>query len=76
MNLKTTKIICFIFLGVFLVVMLAMGITMNTMFGYAAIAVMAIYGIFNYGFWRCPSCKKNIGPLWVKHCPNCGKKIS
>ena len=76
MDLKTVKKICFLILGLFLLLMLAMGITTNPVFGYVAIAVVAIYGIFHQRFWRCPKCNKNIGPLWVKHCPGCGEKIN
>lgn len=76
MELKKVKTICFLILGVFLVFMLTMGVTSNTVFGYAAIGVIALYGVFIMMFWRCPSCGKNLGPLWVKCCPNCGDKIS
>ena len=76
MELKRAKTICVLFLGVFLVLMLAMGITSDTAYGYAAIGVMGIYGIFHYCYWRCPKCGKNMGPLWVKCCPECGEKIN
>ena len=76
MELKKAKIICFGMLGIFLVLMLIMGVTSNPAFGYAALGVMAIYGVFIMIVWRCPKCGKNLGPLWVKCCPNCGEKIS
>lgn len=75
MDLKTIKRICIILLSVFGVAMLTMGVTTNTMFGYFAITVMGVYGILLLLFWRCPNCKKNLGPLWVKCCPNCGERI-
>ena len=76
MNIKKVKRICFLILSVFAVLMLVMGVTSNPVFGYIAIGVMAIYGIFHYFFWRCPKCRENMGPLWVKCCPQCGAKIS
>lgn len=76
MKLKKAKMICFGILGIFLVLMLIMGVTSNPVFGYAALGVMAIYGVFIMIVWRCPKCGKNLGPLWVKCCPNCGEKIS
>jgi len=76
MNLRTMKRVCFFMIGIFAILMLAMGITKNSILGYMAIAVVIIYGITHCIFWRCPKCEKNIGPLWVKHCPNCGEKIS
>lgn len=75
MELKKAKMICFVILGIFLVLMLTMGVTSNPAFGYAALGVMAIYGVFVMIVWRCPKCGKNLGPLWVKCCPNCGEKI-
>ena len=44
MELKKAKMICFGMLGIFLVLMLIMGVTSNPAFGYAALGVMAIYG--------------------------------
>ena len=76
MELKKAKMICFGILGIFLVLMLIMGVTSNPAFGYAALGVMAIYGVFIMIVWRCPKGGKNLGPLWVKCCPNCGEKIS
>ena len=76
MEFKKAKMICFGILGIFLVLMLIMGVTSNPAFGYAALGVMAIYGVFIMIVWRCPKCGKNLGPLWVKCCPNCGEKIS
>ena len=76
MELKKAKMICFGMLGIFLVLMLIMGVTSNPAFGYAALGVKAIYGVFIMIVWRCPKCGKNLGPLWVKCCPNCGEKIS
>ena len=76
MELKKAKMICFGMLGIFLVLRLIMGVTSNPAFGYAALGVMAIYGVFILIVWRCPKCGKNLGPLWVKCCPNCGEKIS
>lgn len=75
MKLKTTKMISILLLGVFALLMFVMAVTLNTTFGYIAIAVIGIYGIFLHIFWRCPKCNKNLGPLWIKHCSNCGEKI-
>ena len=75
MDMKTTKIICYFMVGIVAVLVIAMMITKCAIFGYAAIAGMAFYAGFHHLFWRCPACEKNIGPLWVKHCPNCGEKI-
>ena len=76
MDLKKAKKLCFLLLGIFMILMLAMGITSNSVFGYLAIGVMVIYGVFHYFFWCCPRCGKNMGPLWVKCCPECGEKLS
>ena len=75
MDLRKAKKLCFLLLGIFVILMLVMGITSNPVFGYLAIGVMAIYGIFHYFFWRCPRCGKNMGSLWVKCCPECGEKL-
>lgn len=75
MDLRKVKAICFVILGVFTVLMLSMGIAANPVFGYIAIGVVTIYGVFHHFFWRCPKCGENMGPLWVKCCPNCGEKI-
>ena len=75
MDLKKAKIISIVLLGIFAVLMAAMALATDTAFGYAAIAVMGIYGVFQLLFWRCPYCGKNLGPLWVKCCPNCGGKL-
>lgn len=76
MDLRKAKKLYYLLLGIFVILMLAMGITSNPVFGYLAIGVMAIYGIFHYFFWRCPRCGKNMGSLWVKCCPECGEKLS
>ena len=76
MDVKKAKLICFVMLGIFVALMLVMGITSNPIFGYSAIAVVAIYFILHHTFWRCPKCGNNMGPLWVKCCPSCGEKIS
>ena len=76
MDLKKAKSICFLLLAVFMILMLILGITSNPVFGYVAIGVMGIYGIFHYFYWRCPKCGENMGPLWVKCCSQCGEKIS
>lgn len=76
MDLKKAKMICFIFIGIFVILMLLMGITSNAVFGYLAISVVAIYIIFHRFYWCCPKCGKNMGPLWVKCCPHCGEKIT
>ena len=76
MNLKTTKKISILLLGVFAALMLIMALTLKPIFGYIAIAVMGVYGVFILIFWCCPKCSKNLGPLWVKCCPNCGEKLN
>jgi len=74
MRLTTVKRIALALLTGFLLLMMTMGFTSNTVFGYIAIAVMGIYGIMLCIFWRCPACGKNLGALWIKHCPHCGEK--
>ena len=76
MDLRKAIKLSFLLLGIFMILMLAMGITSNLVFGYLAIGVMVIYGVFHYFFWRCPKCGENMGPLWVKCCPECGEKIN
>ena len=76
MDLRKAKKIYFLLLGIFVILMLLVGITSNPVFGYLAIGVMAIYGVLHYFFWRCPNCGEYMGPLWVKCCPQCGEKIS
>lgn len=75
MNLKRVKRIGLLLLGIFSILMLIMPVTLHTVFGYLAIAVMGIYGVFLMKFWRCPNCDKGLGALWIKHCPHCGEKI-
>lgn len=75
MDLKKVDNICTVLLCVFLVLMFVMAFTQNKVFGYAAIAVVAVYVILLLKFWRCPSCERFLGALWVKHCPHCGEKI-
>lgn len=76
MNLKQIRQINFLILGIFVVLMLLLTLTLNPIFGYMAIAVIVADGIFLYKFWRCPKCDKNLGPIWITYCPNCGKKIN
>ena len=75
MNLKTAKTILCLILGVFVLLMLALGCTRNTAFGYAAIGMIAAHGVVHQVCWRCPVCRKSIGPLWLKLCPHCGEKL-
>ena len=75
MDLKKVKLISFVMLGIFALLMLGMILTTGLLFGYLALGTMAVYGIFLIIFWRCPKCGKNLGSLWVKHCPNCGEKV-
>ena len=76
MDLKTRKVVCFVIIGILILLLMTMGITRNPIFGYIAIAVLGGYGVFHYVFWRCPNCGKNMGPLWVKCCPNCGGRVN
>ena len=75
MKLTKIKAISILLLGVFVVLMLLMGMTANVAYGYGAIALVVIYGIIQLTCWKCPKCGKNLGPLWVKCCPNCGEKV-
>ena len=76
MSLKTAKKLCVGFLVIFSILMVVMILTTNPSWGYAAIVVMGAYGIFHHCCWRCPQCVKNLGPLWIKHCPHCGNDLS
>ena len=76
MSLKTAKKLCVGFLVIFSVLMVVMMLTTNPSWGYAAIVVMGAYGAFHHCCWRCPRCGKNLGPLWIKHCPHCGNDLS
>lgn len=42
MDLRKAKKLCFLLLGIFMILMLAMGITLNPVFGYLAIGVKSI----------------------------------
>ena len=75
MKLRKVKAIAKSLLGIFSALMALMLLTYNAVFGYIAIAVMCLYGILVAAFWRCPKCRKNLGPLYVKYCPNCGEKL-
>jgi hypothetical protein len=75
LKLHTAKRICFAMLALFGLLMLLMALTQNPRFGYGAIAVIALYGVFIIIFWKCPNCKKQLGPLRVKFCPHCGAKL-
>ena len=76
MKLRKVKAIAKSLLGIFSALMALMLLTYNSVFGYIAIAVMGLYGILFSAFWRCPKCRKNLGPLYVKYCPNCGEKLN
>lgn len=77
MDLRKAKTICLIIVGIITFLLLTMGMASNPVFVYFAILVaLLIYFIFHHIFWRCPKCGNNLGPLWVKCCPNCGEKIS
>ena len=76
MDLNKIKTICYFLIGIIVILMMAMSYTSNPIFGYLAISIVAVYFIFHRYFWRCPKCGENMGPLWVKCCPQCGEKIS
>ncbi len=76
MKLRKVKAIAKSLLGIFSALMALMLLTYNAVFGYIAIAVMCLYGILVAAFWRCHKCRKNLGPLYVKYCPNCGEKLN
>ena len=42
----------------------------------AALALALMVAMVRDKFWRCPKCRKNLGPLYVKYCPNCGEKLN
>ena len=75
-KLRKVKAIAKSLLGIFSALMALMLLTYNAVFGYIAIAVMCLYGILVAAFWRCPKCRKKLGPLYVKYCPNCGEKLN
>ena len=76
MELKKVKAILLMLLGIFAVFMMCMAVTRNVLFGYSAIVLVGVYGVLFSIFWRCPVCGKILGPIWVKHCPACGQKVS
>lgn len=76
MRPKTAKTILWLIPGVFVLLMLALGCTRNVAFGYAAIGMVAVYGVVHQACWRCPACRKSIGPLWMKICPHCGERLN
>jgi len=75
LDLKKVRKISIIIYSIFAVLMLLMIITLKTPFGIAAVGVLIAYALFLSAFWRCPKCGKGLGPLWVKHCSDCGEKI-
>ncbi len=79
MRLKTVKTICYTLLAVFCILMLFLLLTQTPAFGYAAIGIAALIGVFMAAFWRCPHCGKNLGQLGIsskaKYCRYCGKEI-
>ncbi|MDO5418231.1 MAG: hypothetical protein Q4F29_13600 [Lachnospiraceae bacterium] len=75
MSLKLAKKICFIFILVAFVFASLLLITQIVAFAYLVLGIAGIYIIFELKFWRCPACNKNLGSLWVKHCPICGEKL-
>ena len=76
MSLKQTKIILYLLSAVLALLLLALGCTRNAAFGYAAIGMIVVYGIVHQACWRCPKCRHNIGPLWLKCCPHCGEMLN
>ena len=73
MDLDKTRVVSILLAVVFVVLMLLMAMTNIVGFGLAAIAVMIVCAVFQFKFWRCPTCGKGLGPLWVKYCPHCGE---
>ncbi len=73
MDLDRTRVVSVLLAVVFVVLMLLMAMTHIAGFGLAAIAVMIVCAVVQVKFWRCPTCGKGLGPLWVKYCPHCGE---
>ena len=78
MKLKTANTIMRVLLSTFCVLMLLLVWTKFALLGYVAIAIIIVYGVINIAFWRCPSCGKCIGGIWLgkyNHCRYCGEEI-
>jgi len=76
MRLKKTKAALYLILAGVVLLLVVLGLTRSPGFGYAAIGMIVVYGVVHQIRWRCPKCSKSIGPLWVRHCPHCGEKLT
>ena len=79
MKLKTVKTVCYALLAVFCAFFLLLLLMPVPAFGYAAVGTVALMGVWNLVFWRCPHCGRGLGPMEIsskaKYCRYCGEKI-
>lgn len=76
MELKTVQRICYAFIGLISVLLFLLMFVKQVFFGYAAIAVIIVYAVFNIAFWRCPACGKCLGQLGKQSfCRFCGEEL-
>jgi len=74
MSLGKKRIVIISLILAYMLFMFFMKLTQNAVFGYIAYAFIGIYGVFHVIFWRCKKCGKNLGPIWVSYCHNCGEE--
>ena len=75
MNLRTVKKVCYVLIGILLLLIILMGLTRLPLYGYIAIGLLVAHGVFTLIFWRCPHCGKSPGHLTAKFCPHCGGNL-
>lgn len=72
MKLKNVRVICNIMAVLAVLLVILLGLTKLPVYGYIAIGVIVVFGVFAVAFWRCPHCGKSPGHLTAKFCPHCG----
>ena len=73
MDIDKVRGLSLLLAGVSIVLMIISAITQSVGLVIAACVVCVIECIVAVKFWRCPTCGKPLGPLWVKYCPHCGE---
>ena len=75
MKLKTVKLITRLLIAAIVVLLGALLLTGQKVWGYAAIAVCIGTGLLKSGLYKCPECGKFLGSFSNKRCPDCGAEI-
>lgn len=72
MKLRLVKTVCRVLVIAIVLLVIWMGLTKSFAWAFAAIGLVAVYGVVVGLLWRCPRCGCHLGPLGVRFCPHCG----